>query len=471
MTMNKLVMLLLLIPFIAISQIKPKPKSSAATKPKAAIKLTKPNAQVEKLVDSAYVLYQNSKDKECEALLKKILVLSPKNKDVFMIRANISLYNSKFYDVWKNLNIAYKNNPKEPEVYSQFAMRHLNYEQLSDSFKRVLCRKTIKLSNEKAEGYVSLAMVAATSGSYDEALRYFDLSLSKIWIDEESKTASLQPYAQCQNETGDKLGAIETLDKLIPKLYGTNNYNATFMRATYKLDLNNTDIKNDLDTLNIVAPEQLGVMGLNAKYLKKMGNSDSACNLARKIKSIEGGESIDLAQYCNDLTTTLKITEGKNLTYEIGDLNFIVQPTKFDYENEIVLNWYRGYESNWDTGKVTIVKYGLDSSVNQQINFKNGIKELFSDRISIWLSKKQYLELNKDSVTNILTSSEAVNTKFYFDGHEQFEILNTKNIPQLIDCIRVTNGNERLWYLNDPKNPLIIKMELEQFTIILSKSE
>lgn len=468
--MKKIVFLLILVPLFLVAQTKSKPKTSPKTPVKSTVS-AKPNPLVNKLVDSAYVLYKSTKDKECEAIIKKILVLSPKNKDAFLLRANLAMFAEKNDEVWKNLDIAYKYYPKEPEIYSQFAMAHINYTFLSDSMKRVLCRRTIKLAPKNAEGFVSLGMVALIGGNFNEALRYFNVGNFKEWKEESSKIIVKLPYARCQYETGNTEGAIETLNDLIPQISGTDKFTAMYMRAFYKMEIGNTDIKNDLDSLNSNAGEQLGIMKLNATYFKKINKQDTACAIARKIRLSEGGESLDLSEYCNDLTTSINIKEGNELVYETENEFFKAKLVKFNINNEIKFNWIRTETERSDSGEITISKAALDSATNYQINFENGIKETLNERITLWLSNKQLNELRKDSITAIYTNSNIEYGKFAIEGHEQLEILNKKNKPELIDCIKITNGYERIWYLNDPSNPLIVKIQLNKYKLTLFKVE
>lgn len=489
--MKKFLILTLLFPLIALAQqpkpnpaAKPKPKpaaTSATAKPKTtaatpkkpgAVTPKKPNPAVVKLVDKAYEHYKNNKDKECEATIKQILALDPKNKDAFMLRANIAMYNNKMDDVWKYLNLIYKYNPSEPDVYSQFAVNHLTYIFLSDSFKRVFCRKTILLASNRAEGYASLGLVAAVGGNYEEAITYFNISFNKPWRDTSSKTILQLPYARCLYEVGQKEEAINTITSLMTKIKGDDRYTCMFMRATYKLETGKTDVKEDVDSLLSHYPNDIGVKQLQLKYLKKSGDTtQSLCDIAKEIRSQSENNNFDISDYCSDLKKTIAVNNSTTLTYDIKGTTFSVQPAVFDYNNGIVFNWSRSAEGRMtEIGVVNISKSAIDTAVLQKNYFRNATNDTLNGTISIWLSKKQLAQISKDSSVMIGTNGYTAN-KFRLAGHDQIEILNNKNIAELVDCIRLSDGEENIWYLNDPSNPLIIKMELQTFSIVLTKFE
>ncbi len=450
---------------------KPKP-TGTVTKPKpSTVVPKKPSPAVMKLVEKAYDQYKNNKDKECEATIKQILALDPKNKDAFMLRANIAMFANNIDGIWKNLNLIYKYNPKEPEIYSQFAVNHLTYMFFSDSLKRVLCRKTILLNSRGGEGYASLGLVAAVGGNYEEAINYFEIGFLKTWKDTASRTILKLPYARCLYELGEKQEAVNTITALLTKIQGSDRYTCMYMRATYKMEMGQNDIQNDIDSLTHIYPNDIGIKKLKIKYLKNIGRTDSLCMIAKEIRENTEENNFDVSEYCTDLTKTLKIKAGSKLLYDIKDNSFIIEPTLFDYNNEIRFTWYRGVSANkWDTGKVIMYKSALDSAFAQENYFDAGITDSLKGRVTVWLSKKQFKEMTKDSSTYIATNG-FINSKFSFAGHDQVEIINTKNTIELIDCIKITDGEEAIWYLNDATNPLIVKMVLKTFTIALTKLE
>ncbi len=497
--MKQFLIIFFLLPLFVFSQVKPKPaakpKTTTTQKPGTATKKPttpgtkkpaapgakkpvaagpkKPNPAVVKLTDKAYELYRASKDVECEKVIKQILALDPKNRDAYLLRASIAMFTEKREDMWKNLDKIYKMYPAEPEVYSNFAMTHLNYYFLSDSVKRVMCRKTIKLGSRNAEGYAALGNVAATGGYYQEALDYFDISFNKHWKDTVGKVLLNFQYARCLYETGDTVHAIERLNALIPRIGPPDKYTCIFLRAKYKLDMGNTDIQADIDTLNNYAPNQAEIMILNANFLEKTNRRDSACKMGKMVRLLEGGEAFDISKYCDDLQKTIDLDKVKTLTYTIGKDEFMMNLEQFNYKSGIRFNWTRGNplsKEPLERGKVSISKSSLDSAYFQTNFFQNESDVTLDKTITMWLSRQQFSDLAKDSTTKIGPTNTAL-SPYRFMGHEQIEVFDAQNKEILLDCIVLSDGSSKICYLNDASNPLIVKMELEAFTIFLTKFE
>lgn len=492
--MKRLLLIVLFLPLLLVSQTQPKPKPAAkkpatttakkpatttAKKPaattakKPAPGPKKPNPKVVALTEKAYQLYNESKDAECEKVIKQILALDPRNKDAFLLRANIAMFAFKYDEMWRNLDKVYKYYPKEPEVYSNFAMTHLNYYFLNDSTKRVLCRKTIRLASRNAEGYAALGMVAAYGGYYSEALQCFDISLTRQWKDTLSRVILDLPYANCLYSTGDTLGAIRKLDRIIPRMSGRDKYTCVFLRVKYKLETRNTDVSTDLDTLNSYAPNQPDVLSLDVKYLGMTNRKDSACKLAKVIRMAQNGEMFDMSPYCDDIIKTIDITKTRKLTYSMGSVDFIIDMEEMAFPDYARFSWKKGANmdmSKYSTGKVYIRKTGLDSSYLKSFLFENESDVTLDKAGSFWMSRLQLSDIAKDSTTRFNVSGNAMNG-FKFVGHEQVELYDAKDQEFLIDCMVLSDGTNKICYLNDPLNPLIIKFESDKNSFVLVKIE
>jgi len=493
--MRQFLIILLLTPFLVFSQQKPKapvaakkpatstamkkpataaaknPGTTTAAKPGTAV-AKKPNPQVVKLTEQAYAFYRDSKDVECEKVIKQILALDPKNRDAHLLRANIAMFNNNFEDMWKNLDKMYKFYPSEPEVYAKFAVTHLNYMFLSDSIKRVLCRKSIKIASRNADGYANLGMVAMAGGYYQDAINCFDISYNKTWKDTMNRVYLNLFYARCLYGVGDTIGAITRLNEIIPRITGNDKYTSIFLRSKYKLDLKQTDVQVDLDTLNAYAPDQPDVWILNAKYFNLTGRSDSACLLAKKVRLSEGGEAFDLSEFCKDMGKTLDLLKYRKLTYSMGDADFVVNLSQFNYSGGIQFNWERGKSFNpsaVEKGKITINTKSLDSAYLQTLEFNADADAGLEDKNStLWLSKAQYKVLKENSTCKLGFGAGPLNV-YRIIGHEQVEVFDGANKEVLIDCVVMTDGVNKICYLDDAGNPLIVKIESETFNLILTK--
>ena len=87
-----------------------------------------------------------------------------------------------------------------------------------------------------------------------------------------------------------------------------------------------------------------------------------------------------------------------------------------------------------------------------------------------WMSRLQLSDIAKDSTTRFNVSGNAMNG-FKFVGHEQVEVYDAKDQEFLIDCMVLSDGTNKICYLNDPLNPLIIKFESDKNSFVLVKIE
>jgi hypothetical protein len=464
--MKSLLFILFISPILLFSQAKPAAKTPA--KPTTAAKPTpKANPAVVKLVEKAYTQYQESKDDECKKTIKQILTLDAKNKDAHLLLANLSMFEEQYEEMWLNLDKLFKFYPKEPEVYSQFVMTHLNYYAMPDSIKVLLCRKTIRLASHKSEPYATLGMMAAVSGYYEEALSYFDISLSKQWKDTLSKTIILLPYARCLYAIGDIEQALEKVEEMLPNVKGNDKYTCLFLKVKYKMDLKQLDVKVDLDTLNSFAKDNSEILKLNAEYYLLTNSLDTACKFAKDVRLAEGGETFDLSPYCLDVVQTLNLTKNPKFAYAFGDEELKINVTDYKYPNAMIFKWEKFFtRTNKEFGTKSIKNKALDSSYYQIIDFSQNSKGDLSETSTLWLSKAQFCELEQYKATKLSVNNAPLSI-FRIIGNEQLDVLDNNGKEFLLNFILISDGKTLIGYLNDVNNPLIVKLESENINLFL----
>ncbi len=480
--MKSLLFIGLLIPFLVVSQVKPIPAKPAAkpstTKPTTAKQSTsvkkpvtsqaKPNPIVKKLTEQAYIEYKASKDEDCEKLIKQILAIDSKNKDAYSLRANIAMFNQDYETMWDNLNLLYEYYPKEPEVYSQFALAHINYFEFPDSIKGILCRKTIRLAAHISEPYATMGMIAAVSGYYQEALSYFNISLKKQWKDSLSKTMILLPYARCLYAMGETEKALQTVNKMIPNVKGTEKYSALFLRIRYQLDLGQLDVKTDLDTLNSISIDNVEILKLNAEYWGKNNQKDTACKIAKIVKSSEGGDNFDISPFCDDLVTKIDLqSKYKKLVYDLSGLETVLDLNSFNYPNSLGYLWTQTDDKDIETKvNVKMTRFALDSSLFQSYFFNQKQDIVLENTSAYWLSKQQFNDLKTTENTKLGLSNSSL-TSYKIVGHQQLEVFDEKDNQFLLDVLLISDGRNVIGYLNDEKNPLIVKVLTDNINLTL----
>ena len=311
-------------------------------------------------------------------------------------------------------------------------------------------------------------MIAAVSGYYQEALSYFNISLKKQWKDSLSKTMILLHYARCLYAMGETEKALETVNKMIPKVKGTDKYSALFLRIRYQLDLGQLDIKTDLDTLNAISIDNVEILKLNAEYWSKNNQKDTACKIAKIVKSSEGGENFDISPFCDDLVTKIDLqSKYKKLVYDLSGLETVLDLNTFNYPNSLGYVWTQTDDKDIETKvNVKMTRFALDSSLFQSY-FLNQKQDIILDNTSAyWLSKQQFNDLKTTENTKLGLSNSSL-TSYSIVGHQQLEVFDEKDNQFLLDVVLISDGRNVIGYLNDENNPLIVKVLTDNINLTL----
>ncbi len=454
--MNKFILLFCLVPFISFAQVKPNNNPTAK----------KTNPAVVKLVEQAYEEYQNSLDDACLKTIKKIQTLDPKNRDAFLLKANLAIFTNNYEEMWLNLNKIYNKNIKEADVYSNFVMSHINNFVLPDSIKAVLCRRSIKINSKIAEPFATLGMVAANSGYFEDAIVFFEISEDKIWKDEFSKPIIMLTHARCLYSANDVKGALEKATEVYNKATGNEKYTCLYLMTKYNMDLGNYDIQKDIDTLNFQAWDNIEVKKLNVEFLGKTNQKDSACKLAKVVRYSKDGENFDISPYCSDITNKINVFKYKSMIYSSNENDFFMNISDFKYPLNIDFKWKRLNEF----GSVKMKRLALDSAYFQNNYYVNKTNNVQENEISFWLSKAQFCELESNDVTKISVDNSNLRI-FKVVGKEQIEVFDENNDDFLLDCVIISDGQTVISYLNDVNNPLIVRIQSEKIDFLLTKIE
>ncbi len=489
--MRNLIFIFLILPFVLLGQNKPKPfvnpgkqstnkpaNSNPTKKPSSnSSKPSKPNPAVEKLVAEANTYFKESKDDECNKTISKILKLDPKNKDAYILKANMAIYNEDYETMWQSLNTIYKNNPKQSEIYALFSYSQFNNQLMSDSLKEVLILKSIVKDSRNADGFAYLGMLYASRGYYEQAMKYFDVCKFKNWKDTSASDVLDFFYARCLHFTKEDSAAIALLGNIIPKLKSSESLFARYTRSSYILDNDFAltpnyinELNEDIDTLKKSFNEDAAFMKLladNALYNK---NRDSACKMAKLGKTIDDQMPVDLCKYCDQLVQSVPIYAKRKLYYEAHDADLTFEFSEFDLKNNVSLTWKKETERKLETGQISMKKEALDSAYLQMLNFNNKSNDSLKNKLFFILSQKQMKQLLKDSSTLFRTDEYKLGS-YKFIGYDQVLVYNQKEDEVFINCLLISDGEDLVWVVNDPENPLIVKMFLKDKNYTLIKFE
>ena len=159
------------------------------------------------------------------------------------------------------------------------------------------------------------------------------------------------------------------------------------------------------------------------------------------------------------------LKSGSTLTYHLvnGDnqYDFIVDNLKID--KEVSFKWTMGEPVN-NTGSVTMSSKALGESTKIVNYFSDGATQNMEEETTVWLSRKIYeqiknkkpIDISIDGTTEILNFKNNEKLKIKADGaDEEVNVLYAE-----------TESGNKLWILDEPQNPLIIKMQVG-FTIEL----
>ena len=143
----------------------------------------------------------------------------------------------------------------------------------------------------------------------------------------------------------------------------------------------------------------------------------------------------------------------------IGTIN------EFTYPNIARFNWKEGQsmdQSTWSKGQVSILKKALDSAYMYVAKFEKDSDVNLDKTNTFWLSRRQLSDIQRDSTTRLNMNGTSLNG-FKMVGHEQIEVFNASNKEVLVDCLVLFDGTNKICYLNDASNPLILKFESYAF--------
>jgi hypothetical protein len=158
---------------------------------------------------------------------------------------------------------------------------------------------------------------------------------------------------------------------------------------------------------------------------------------------------------------SLNVKPGDKLIYEVnfrGDVyNFEVTLKTFD-ENEISFNYKMPSKGN--SANIIITNIAVKSATTYY-NYFNGQDQKFADKSTVWLSRKNFNELESGktgmdvgSGSDVFERKEDASFSFKYNGKEI-----------TVNGFRTDNGKSnldqrQLWILNNKSNPLILRMNL-----------
>ncbi|NNJ56746.1 MAG: hypothetical protein HKP14_11455 [Bacteroidia bacterium] len=118
-----------------------------------------------------------------------------------------------------------------------------------------------------------------------------------------------------------------------------------------------------------------------------------------------------------------------------------------------------------NTAIITITPASLDTASVEKNTFATYNDTLSNSQITVWFSQRMFSEIMTND-TSIFDGNSSgwgnIKTKYYNAGKTEYHY-ELNGVPQRIEVIHVVEDSDNpkeFWVLNDPVNPMIIKMNV-----------
>lgn len=313
---------------------------------------------------------------------------------------------------------------------------------------------------------------------YNEALKWAT-QLKKLITEDDRLRLSIS-YSSILFDAQKKEEGIDFVKKYI-KDYPSETGMYNVLVVYYK---NTKQFNNALLTLQEkmkIKTDSLDDIKQRYSLNEALGNNDAKCDDASLLYSLT--QSIYYGYGCNWATKMIFLEKGDNLKYDVkmpsGNNSFSIQLFSFIPANEIGFTWQLGENTS---GKLTMTKESLQNATEHKSYYSDADKNLvLSNVTSVWVSKKVFNDLINNGNTRLNISGaekkfirlnnieelneEKSNNDYYYRG----EVL-MKDRSWFVPFIHAKSEDktEEIWILNNPENPLILKMKLGWEITLLS---
>ncbi len=200
--------------------------------------------------------------------------------------------------------------------------------------------------------------------------------------------------------------------------------------------------------------------GADPTVITNIGGGVTAIDKARDNGFTEILELLN--KYAATADIIAKIDANSKLTYNVN-----VMGSKYDFiadviqtGPEIVFGWKMTLENRTDKeGTLTISEEAAQTATEMYNYFENGEINL-TDKTSVWMSRAAFSSLRTGNATELNTGSGA---KLFYRkkaGADNQIKINGYDRPLNVIYAESEDGSEKLWILNNPNMPVILKMDL-----------
>jgi hypothetical protein len=183
---------------------------------------------------------------------------------------------------------------------------------------------------------------------------------------------------------------------------------------------------------------------------------------------------------CSQTSKPFGIADFKTATWEVTNdgsiYPFIVSNPKGNTVTDFEFDWSMGNDNN---GHIKITAAAMKSAMAQNNYFGPRLKNAtLTDKTTVWISQQVYADIAKKGTAkmDVGNGAEIFTVVTDKDGEAEKESfkdpIKVKGSEKTVTTFHIKNndGSRQLWILNNPQNPVIIKMDLG-WTIILKSVE
>jgi len=152
------------------------------------------------------------------------------------------------------------------------------------------------------------------------------------------------------------------------------------------------------------------------------------------------------------------VKEGDTFSYAVDNFgmkyNFILDIVKC--QENVVFNWKMTHKDNFN-GTITMNSKALNNAVSMKSYYSPSIETL-NDTTSVWVSRKVFGEVKKNRPITINLGDG--NELLSFKSNQTLDVISRGSKMSLNVMYCETDKNHKLWILDNPAFPLVIKMDL-----------
>lgn len=470
--MSKLVMSLVVVCCIIFSidaagqPAKPKPVKPAAKPVAAAVK----KIDYEKLKTDIRNLYRKEQYKEVIAKATQYLAKFPKDTQVVMQKA-VSHVTLKQYSTGFGI---VKNFFTEVDTAAKYtAIMAFSSADTALLTTGIMCGdEAIKLAPDGPWGYFVKGGIYSDAKEHEKALPLMEEMYKRLRNDAEKQMLG-HFYAKelAVNKQLDK--AVTVSEELSKKFPADEDVISTYAFA-YRYNKVMDKAIAKYDELIRLAPDNINYSLWKASALSESGDAAGACSISEAI--IAKDEAYDFLRFkykCPAYFGAPAIADIKTAVWEVNfsgsNYDFTVSGIKGSIDSDFEFDWAMNSGSDMN-GHIKITQAAMEKAIVQNNRFGASMKNaVFEDKTTVWISKAVFSDLAakgkvKMDVENGEEEFTVVPNTAEERDEEVFETkVKVKGQEKYVNTIHVKNGDgsHQLWILNDPKNPLIVKMQLD----------